>query len=182
MKHFSRIIFFAFVGLFLFGSNIVYAKSAREIDVSVEEALERFKTEVPQAKTLLSKAKGVLVLPGVIQAGFTVGGEYGEGALLVNGETAGYYNTISGSLGFQIGAQVKDMYILFMNRIVLQNFIQSEGWEAGIDGSLALITTGVDGAIDTTQTNQPVLAFVLGQKGLMYNLSLEGSKFNKIEK
>jgi len=34
--------------------------------------------------------------------------------------------------------------------------------------------------VDTATTNQPIIAFVLGQKGLMYNLTLEGSKFNRI--
>lgn len=43
-----------------------------------------------------------------------------------------------------------------------------------------MITLGVGGTIDTTQLNQPVVAFIFDNKGLMYNLSLEGSKVTRI--
>jgi len=170
----------------LIGSLVIvpvsYAKSAREIDASVDTALERFENEVPAAKSLLKEAKGILVLPKVIKGGIGIGGEYGEGALRMNGKTAEYYNTIGGSFGFQLGAQVKSVYLLFMQDYALKNFREGEGWEVGVDGSVALVTIGANGEVDTTQTNQPILGFVLGQKGLMYNLTLEGSKFNKIQK
>lgn len=157
-----------------------FAKTKGEIDASVDAALTRFNREIPGAKGLIAKSKGVLILPSVIKAGIGIGGEYGEGALRINGKTKEYYNTIGGSLGFQLGAQVKSIYLLFMNSTVLKEFELSEGWKAGVDGSVALVTIGADGTVDTTQTNQPIVAFVLGQKGLMYNLTLEGSKFNKI--
>jgi lipid-binding SYLF domain-containing protein len=92
-----------------------------------------------------------------------------------------YYNTISGSVGFQLGGQAKKMFLLFMEDQALRDFRKSDGWKAGVDGSVALITIGADGSVDTTKTNQPIIAFVLDQKGLMYNLTIEGSKFNKIK-
>ena len=159
-----------------------HAKSARELDASVDTALERFESEVGGAKSLLKNAKGVLILPKVIKGGIGIGGEYGEGALRINGKTVHYYNTIGASIGFQLGGQVKSVYLLFMQDAALKNFRESEGWEAGVDGSVALVTLGAQGEMDTTQTNKPILGFVLGQKGLMYNLTLEGSKFNKIVK
>lgn len=159
-----------------------YAKSAREIDASVDTAMERFYREVPGAQNLLKQAKGVLVFPKVIKGGIGIGGEYGEGALRIKGKTASYYNTIGGSVGFQLGAQVKSIYLLFMDDQALKSFRLSEGWKAGVDGSVALVTVGANGTVDTTQTNQPIIGFVLGQKGLMYNLTLEGSKFNRIAK
>ena len=161
-------------------TNVSYAKSAREIDASVDTALDRFKREVFGAKDMLGKAKGVLVFPKVIKAGIGLGGEYGTGALRINGKTVDYYNTITGSFGFQLGGQVKAVYLLFMEDRALESFRSSEGWKAGVDGSIALIAIGADGSVDTTKSNQPILAFVLGQKGLMYNLTLEGSKYNKI--
>lgn len=162
------------------GGN-VYAKSAREIDAGVDTALEHLQKEVPSAKEMLSKAKGVLVFPEVIKAGIGIGGEYGVGALRVKGQTVDYYNTITGSIGFQLGGQIKSVYLLFMEANALKKFRDSDGWKAGADGSVALITVGADGSADTTKTNQPIIAFVLGQKGLMYNLTFEGSKFNKIK-
>jgi lipid-binding SYLF domain-containing protein len=177
--NYARIVTFVLLSAILFAGSS-YAKSAREIDASVDTALDRFHKEVFGAKDMFAKAKGVLVLPHVIKAGFVLGGEYGVGALRIKGKTADYYNIISGSLGFQLGGQVKDIYILFMNDSALRDFQNSDGWQAGVDGSVAFITIGADGSVDTTKTNQPILAFVLGQKGLMYNLNIEGSKFNKV--
>lgn len=177
--NFARILGFVVLGMLIF-SNVSYAKSAREIDASVDTALARFNKEVYGAKGLLRKAKGVLVFPKVIKAGIGLGGEYGTGALRIKGKTVDYYNTITGSIGFQLGGQVKALYLLFMDDYALKNFRMSKGWKAGVDGSVALVTIGADGSVDTTKSNAPIIAFVLGQKGLMYNLTLEGSKFNKI--
>ena len=176
-----RLLTFLALGVLLL-SNPGYAKSAREIDASVDVALERFQKEVYAAKNLIKDAKAILVFPKVIKGGIGIGAEYGEGALRIKGKTADYYNTISGSVGFQLGAQVKSVYLFFMQDSALTSFRASSGWKAGVDGSVALIKVGADGSVDTTKTNEPIVAFVLGQKGLMYNLTLEGSKFNKIVK
>ena len=157
------------------------AKSAKEIDAKVDAALERFGTEVFAGKELIKKAKAVLVFPKVIKAGIGLGGEYGTGALRINGKTVDYYNTVTASVGFQLGGQVKSAYLFFMEDAALQNFRTSDGWKAGVDGSIALISVGADGSVDTTKTDEPIIGYVLGQKGLMYNLTLEGSKYNKIQ-
>jgi len=168
------------LSIFLFSSGVCYAKSAKEIDMKVDAALEVFREEVFDAKAILGKARGVLVFPQVIKGGIGLGAEYGVGALRVDGKTVDYYNTITASFGFQLGGQVKSVYILFMDESVLQDFQSSDGWKAGVDGSIALIRTGFDGSVDTFKTDEPIVAYVLNQKGLMYNLTLEGSKFNKI--
>ncbi len=181
MKKYFNWKILGLVGLsFFLYAGVSYAKSAREIDASVDTALSRFQNEVFSGKEMISKAKGVLVFPKVVKGGIGIGGEYGVGALRVKDKTTGYYNTISGSFGFQLGGQVKSIYLLFMQESALRNFQTSDGWKVGVDGSVALISVGADGSVDTSKTNQPILAFVLGQKGLMYNLTIEGSKFNKI--
>jgi lipid-binding SYLF domain-containing protein len=157
------------------------AKTAEEIDASVNAGLDRLKGEVKGADKLLDDAKGVLVVPDVLQAGIGIGGEYGEGALRVGGKSVAYYRLISGSFGFQLGAQKKDVILLFMTDSALKKFRASNGWEAGVDGSVAVIK-GVEGSLDTSTLKQPILGFVVGQKGLMYNLSLEGTKFTKLDK
>ncbi|HJT19876.1 MAG TPA: YSC84-related protein [Nitrospira sp.] len=160
----------------------VWAATGREIDVSVDVALEHFDQEVKGAKTFLASSKGVLVFPHVLKAGVGFGGEYGEGALRIDGKTADYYNTVAGSFGFQFGAQAKTIILVFLDEDALKRFRNSEGWKAGVDGSVALVTLGAGGEIDTTKMRDPIVGFVFGQKGLMYNLTLEGSKFTKITK
>ena len=162
-------------------TTICQAKTAKEIDVSVDVAMEEFH-KVPGGKEFLANGKGVLVLPHVIKAGFGFGGEYGEGALRVDGKSVDYYSIASASFGFQFGAQEKTIVLVFMNEDALNGFRMSEGWKAGVDGSVALVTAGAGGSFDTTQIKEPIVGFVFGQKGLMYNLTLEGSKFIKLDK
>ena len=166
----------------VFQSADAYAATAKEIDGSVDVALENFHNNVKGGKEFLKVAQGVLVFPSVYKAGIGIGGEYGEGALRIGGKTVDYYNTAAASIGFQLGAQKKTVILVFMQQEALKKFRASSGWEAGVDGSVALITVGVDGSIDTTKIKDPIVGFVFGQKGLMYNLTLEGSKYTKLKK
>lgn len=159
-----------------------YAASAKEIDASVDAALDRFHAQVKGAQEFTQAAKGILVIPNVLQAGFGIGGEYGEGALRIGDKTVDYYRLTSASFGFQLGAQRKDILLVFMQDQALQKFRESAGWEAGVDGSVALVNLGAEKSIDTTKFKEPIVGFVVGQQGLMYNLSLAGTKFTKLEK
>jgi lipid-binding SYLF domain-containing protein len=163
-------------------SGEVLAKAAREINASVDVALARFYKQVPDAKNLAANAKGILVMPGVVKGAFIVGGEYGEGALRVAQKTAGYYNLVSGSFGFQFGGEAKDIIIMFMTDDVLKQFRASKGWEVGVDGNVALITVGAGERVDFTKINDPIIGFVMDVKGLMVDVSLKGAKFTKVAK
>lgn len=158
------------------------AASAYEIDADVDAALSRFYRTVGGARELVRDAAGVLVFPSVVKAGMGFGGEYGEGALRRNGYTEGYYNTVSASVGFQLGVQARTVIIVFMTEESLWSFRRKHGWKVGVDGSVALVTVGVGGSIDTNQIRKPVIGFILDQKGLMYNLTLEGSKITRIDR
>lgn len=159
-----------------------HAATAAEIDASVAEALEAFAKEVDGAQTFLDSAAGYLVFPRVIKVGIAIGGETGEGALIVNSQTAGYYRTAAGSFGLQLGAQAKSIVIAFMTPESLEKFRNSSGWKVGVDGSVALVDIGAGKSIDTSNIKDPVVGFVFGSKGLMYNLTLEGSKITKLDK
>lgn len=153
-----------------------------EIDIKVNAALEQFKKEVGGGTAFLDKAEGVLVFPEVIKAGFGVGGEYGEGALVIKGQTADYYSTAAASIGFQLGAQLKTIILVFLEKEALEKFRNSTGWEVGVDGSVALVELGAGADINTITIQDPIVGFVLSNKGLMYNLTLEGSKITKLSK
>jgi lipid-binding SYLF domain-containing protein len=163
-----------------FGS--AFAASAVEIDAKTDSTLKMFCEKVGPAKELSAKAKGILIFPDVIKAGFGIGGEYGEGALRINGKTVEYYNTAAVSIGLQLGAQEKAVILLFMDSKALDDFRKSDGWEAGGDGSVAVVEWGAGGSIDTSNIKDPIIGFVFGNKGLMFNLTLEGSKMSKIKK
>ena len=164
------------------GADVANAATAREIDVSVDVALENFEKDVAGSKPFLANAKGLLVFPKVIKAGVGFGGEYGEGALRIGGKTVDYYNTLAGSFGLQFGAQAKTIVIVFLNEDALNGFRNSDGWKVGVDGSVAVITIGAGTSLDSSKLNEPIVGFVLDQKGLMYNLTLEGAKFSKMKK
>jgi lipid-binding SYLF domain-containing protein len=161
-------------------ADLASAKTAGEIDASVNACLGRFYKQVPGGKELAAKAKGVLVMPGVIKAGLIVGGEYGQGALRINKRTAAYYNIASGSFGLQIGGESKDIMILFMTDDALKQFRASKGWEAGVDANVALVTMGAGERVDFTKMKDPIIGFVLDVKGLMADISLKGAKFTQI--
>jgi len=170
-----------FLGLSLVvGSSVAFAKAAIEIDTSVDVALEQFEKDIKGGSEFLKGAKGVLVFPSVLKAGIGIGGEYGEGALRIGGVTVDYYSTAAASIGFQLGAQSKRIIIVFMQDDALKKFRESKGWEAGVDGSVALIELGAGGTLDSTNIKNPIVGFVFGNKGLMFNLTLEGSKYTKI--
>ncbi len=159
-----------------------FAKSAKEIDAGVDDSIEKFYEKIGEAEDLGKKAEGILVFPSVIKAGMGIGGEYGEGALRVKDKSVDYYSTAAASIGFQLGAQSKTVILMFMSKKALKNFRDSKGWEVGVDASVALIEVGAGGSLDTTNLKKPILGFVVGQKGLMYNLTLEGSKVSKLKR
>ena len=162
-------------------SNHLQAKTAREIDISVDVAIERFHQQVIGAKQLIEASKGILVMPNVFKGAFLIGGEYGEGALRVDGKTVDYYSTASGSIGIQIGGQKKDIILLFMTEEALKQFRAAKGWEAGLDGNVAFWKYGAGVREDTTTTKEPIIGFVIDAKGLIADFSFKGAKFSKLD-
>jgi lipid-binding SYLF domain-containing protein len=141
------------------------AKTAAEIDAGVEAARDQSAAQIPATKAAVG-----------------VGGSYGEGALIVGGKNAGYYSATSASIGLQLGAQTSAQIIMFMTAEALDQFRNSSGWEAGANAQVTMIDEGKAADIDSVLRSTPVVAFVFGQKGLMGDLSVEGSKITKLER
>ena len=152
------------------------------IDAKADAAIQQFYKEVKGGQAFLSKVKGYLVFPSVVKAGFVFGGKYGEGVLRVDGKSVGYYSIAAGSVGFQIGAQAASYLIAFVSQDALDKFIRSNGWEAGVDGAITVAKWGAGTDISTISYQNPIYGFVFGEKGLMYNLNLEGTKFTKLKR
>lgn len=181
----SKVLTVLVVVIFFAMSNNMeaIADSAKELEFKSKASLERLLENTNNAKQVLNDSKAILVFPEIYKAGlFFLGGEYGEGVLFSDHVANSYYNIASGAFGWQLGAQKKTLIMLFMNDDVLQNFRNNDNWDLGLDASIAVITVGASGSIDTASLNKPILVFVLDQKGLMYNLTLEGTKITRIDK
>ena len=178
----SNLLLVASIAGTLLISSVAMAWSGNKIDREVITTIGVFQEEVNGSQIFLDQAVGYLVFPRVIKVGLGFGAETGEGSLIVGGQTTAYYRTTAGSFGFQAGAQAKSIVIAFMTQDALDKFRNSNGWKAGVDGSVALIDVGIGKAIDSTNIKDPVIGFIFGAKGLMYNLTLEGSKFTKLDK
>lgn len=178
----SRRFLLLFVMFWLAASGPLFAVDAGSIDRRAQETLGRLYAAKPGVRPIIQRAAGVLVYPRVYKAGIGLGGDYGEGALIEHGRTTGYYNLVSGSIGLQLGAQVRSQIFVFTDRHALDKFKASNGWKVGVDGSAVIAEFGAGGTIDSNTANKPVIVFVLGEKGLMYNINLEGSKISKIKR
>lgn len=161
-------------------TQIIFAKTANKIDNEVNLAIEKFKKEVNGGDNFLPQIKGYLVFPEIVKAGLIVGGKYGEGALLINGKTKYYYEMAAASIGLQAGAQKYSMLIAFLSDTALNNFINSNGWEAGVDGTITVSDWGKSKDLTSFSFEKPIIAFIYGEKGYMASISIAGTKFRKI--
>lgn len=161
-------------------ANPVFAASAAEIDKDVALSLEKLYASSLAAQELSKVSKGILVFPNVIKAGLVVGGQYGDGALLVDGQTAGYYNTVAASYGLQAGAQSFGYAMFLMTDEALSYLKKSKGWEVGVGPTVVVMDEGKAKSLTTSTAKEDIYAFIFGQKGLMAGIGLQGSKISRI--
>jgi lipid-binding SYLF domain-containing protein len=172
------------LSIIMLGTAPAMAASKAEIDHDARRVLNRLLKEKTMAKYLSEKAKGILVFPSIYKGGLIVGGQYGEGALIKNGKTAGYYSSVAVSYGLQAGGQKFGYAMFFMNDKAMDYLDKSDGWEIGVGPSLVIVdnkTAVAFGKSVTTSTlTQDIYAFIFSQKGLMAGIGLQGSKITRI--
>jgi lipid-binding SYLF domain-containing protein len=155
------------------------ADSAEVIDAKVNSALARFRKDVNDADEFLAAAKGVLVVPDVRKVGFVVAGQWGTGALKVGDKIVDYYRMDAGSAGLQAGYEEADFVFLFLTEPALDKFRGGSGWNVGTDAEVTVVDKAAGLTADTLKSSKPVMAFVLGEKGLMAGWSARGTKFSR---
>ena len=170
----------AVVVVFLFSATILKAQKAAELDRKVTEAQAKLFAASPAAKKLSTTAKGILVFPSVKKAGFVVGGQYGEGALLKGGTAVAYYKTTGASFGLQAGGQRYGYAMIFMNAAALAQLDSKSGFEVGVGPSVVLVDEGMAKTTTTSTLKDDIYAFVFGQSGLMAGLGIQGNKITRI--
>jgi lipid-binding SYLF domain-containing protein len=159
-----------------------WAETAAEIDAGVEAARDACAANVAGCEAAAEKAQGMLVFPKVTKGAIGIGGSYGEGALIVDDKPAGYYSTAAASIGLQLGGETFSQIIMFMTPAALEGFRNSSGWEAGANAKVTMIDQGKAADIRSIIADNPVVAFVFGQQGLMGDLSVEGAKITKLDR
>ncbi len=165
-----------------FSPHPALAATAAEIDRDVDAALQKLYDRNPAAKALAKDAKGILVFPGILKAGLIIGGQLGEGALRIAGNTAGYYRTVAASYGLQAGAQKYGYALFFMKEEAIKYLDSSKGWEIGVGPTLVVVDEGVAKNLSTTTAKADIYAFCFDQAGLMAGIGLQGTKVSKIDK
>jgi lipid-binding SYLF domain-containing protein len=158
------------------------AASAAEIERDAQKALGDLYAKSPSAKTMGEKAIGVLVFPGIVKGGFIVGGQYGEGALIKDGKTVAYYNTVAASYGLQAGLQKFGYALFFMTDSALKWLDKSDGWEIGVGPSIVVVDAGAAASMTSTTLQSDIYAFFFDQKGLMAGIGLQGTKITRLDK
>jgi lipid-binding SYLF domain-containing protein len=166
----------------LLSSSVTFGATKAQIDERVHHTMQQFYQLNPAHKDLVARAKGVLVFPHITKGGVGVGGEFGEGALRIDGKNVAYYSVSAASVGLTLGLAKHKEIILFMSQETLDKFMNSHGWAIGADTGVAVLSKGAGGEYDTQTLQRPILAFVFGEKGLIGDVSLEGSKVTKLDK
>jgi lipid-binding SYLF domain-containing protein len=156
------------------------AAQRKAIDSAADSALDRLFKEVPGSQDLVKSAQGVLVFPTFVSAGFIVGAAHGRGVMREGGKSTGYFSMTEGSFGWLAGAQSQAVFILFMTESALKQFQASNGWTAGVDGSVAVLSAGANAQVTTQTAQQPVVGYVLTNAGLMANVSINGSRITPL--
>ena len=161
-------------------ANGVGENAAARLDARVNTTKDYLFQTYPNAAGLIQGAKGVLYMPLMTEAGFGFGGAYGQGALRINDATVDYYSATQASFGLQIGAQQYAHVLIFQTDQALANFRSAPGWVAEAGAYYALPARGLAVGADTITSQQPVVAMIFGQSGLMAGASIAGTKYTRI--
>jgi lipid-binding SYLF domain-containing protein len=165
-----------------FVSQSAVAATAAELNANGKAALDRLYAQSDRARRYGRDARAILVFPKIVKAGFMIGGQGGEGVLLVRGQPAGYYKIAAASFGLQAGGQSFSYALFLMNDGALTYLRKSDGWSIGSGPSVVIVDKGAAKSTTSTTIAKDVYAMPFGQKGLMAGLGLEGSKITPIRK
>lgn len=176
-----RLMVLAITTILLFSPVLTKPSLAGEMDTNIATALEKLYAKSETAKVMGGKAKGILVFPDIVKGGFIIGGQYGEGGLLINGKPAGNYRTVQVSYGLQAGAQEYGYALFFMTDSALEWIDRSNGWELGVGPTIVVHDTGASTSLTTTTAQAEIHAFFFDQKGMMGGLGIQGTKITKTD-
>ena len=184
ITHIHRNLFIAAIAVLSLSaiSNRADAATAEELNARAAQVLQALVKDNPAAESLSKGATAILVFPTIIKAGFVFGGSYGEGVLTKHSQFADYYNSVSGSWGWQAGVESYAYVVFLMSDRAMHYLNKSKGLEIGVGPTVVVMDEGVAKNLSSTTLRKDAYAFILDQKGLMASLSIEGTKISRIKK
>jgi lipid-binding SYLF domain-containing protein len=168
--------------VFAFAASPAQAASSAELNRDANAALNALYKKYPAAQQLAGKTKAILVFPSVIKAGLMIGGETGDGVMMVKGKPVAYYNTSGVSYGMQAGAQKYGYALFIMTDSALKSLETAEGFEVGVGPSVVVMDDAMAKKTSTTTVSKDIYAYIFSQKGLMAGLGVQGNKLTKLKK
>ncbi|HEY4167158.1 MAG TPA: lipid-binding SYLF domain-containing protein [Reyranella sp.] len=135
--------------------------------------------DFPDALKLMNNARGVMIVPELVQGGFIIGAAGGRGVLMSrtghsDWSYPAFYGLGSGSVGLQIGGKVSEIIFIIRTEKGLHAIIDHKfkfGAEAGV--TMVAVGAGFEGA-STSALGADIVAFA-NSNGLFAGASLEGS-------
>jgi len=182
IRHWLLALAIIFAGTFNPMSPPAHAATAAQLNADGQAALSRLYSQSDRARRYARDARAILVFPKIVKAGFMVGAQGGDGAMLRGGKTIGYYRSLAASYGFQAGVQWFGYALFFMNQSAIDQLNDTDGWEIGTGPSLVIVDEGMAKSITSNTLTSDVYAFIFDQRGLMAGLGIQGSKITRIEK
>ena len=177
LAFFIATIFTMSAGIF----NYASASSTEDLNKDSTQALNMLTKSNPLAASLASKAKAILIFPNIVKAGLVFGGAYGEGVLKQGKKIDSYYNSVTASFGWQIGAQSYGYLVFLMNDKALKYIHKTHGWEIGVGPTIVVVNEGIAKNLSTSSLKDDAYAFIFDQQGLMASISIEGTKISRIK-
>lgn len=162
--------------------SCAYAATAEDLHKDSNQALQALYKTNPIAEQISHRAKAILIFPNIVKAGLVFGGAYGEGELLEGSKVGGYYNSVTGSWGFQAGAQSYGYVVFLVTNKAVRYIHESHGWEIGVGPTVVAVDQGVAKNLSTSTLKDDAYAFIFDQQGLMAGVSLEGTKISRIKR
>lgn len=179
----NKLFFAATISLLFAGFSghaVADPGTKEELNRDSSQALQDLYKNNPVAETIGKKAKAILIFPKIVKAGLVFGGAYGEGVLMKGSQVDSYYNSVSGSWGWQIGAQTFGYVVFLMSNRAVKALNDAKGWSVGVGPTVVAVDAGVAKDLSTSTLRDDAYAFIFDQKGLMASLSIEGTKITRI--
>src|SRR5579864_6677176 len=177
-----RILMVATAALALMVPQLAWASDEQNVVDDAATAVERLSTSAgvaANARDLLHRARGVMIVPTLVKGGFIFGAQGGTGVLLSRDPKTGswsypaFYAMGAGSFGLQIGLEVSKIMLIIMNDKALHAVMRAE-FKIGAEAGIAVVTLGGGAEASTTAAGGADIYALAESAGLFGGVAIQG--------